>query len=81
MLIVAESDTFEFVFPDSDELAMPSVRQVSVRGQSGASVLIPVRPLVLGEMPISVKAVSSVASDIVRRNVLVKVLGEKGEQK
>ncbi|KAM9840307.1 CD109 antigen [Aulostomus maculatus] len=75
MVIVAESETFEFVFPDNEELSLPSVRQVSVGRQSGESILIPIRPLVLGEIPISVKAMSSVAHDLVRRSVLVKAEG------
>lgn len=73
MVIVAQSDTFEFVFADNDELPMPSVRRVAVGSQRGASVLVPIRPLVLGEIPISVKATSSAASDFVRKMVLVKV--------
>ncbi|KAM7368320.1 hypothetical protein PAMP_014548 [Pampus punctatissimus] len=75
MLIVAESETFEFIFPDNEVFTMPSVRQVSVRSQSGASVLIPIKPLVLGEIPISVKAMSPVASDFIRTTVLVKAEG------
>lgn len=74
MVIVAHSDTFEFVFPDNEGLSMPSVSHVSVGSQSGASVLIPIRPRVLGEIPISVKAMSSAASDFIRTTVLVKVL-------
>lgn len=74
MVIVAESDTFQFVFPDNEALSMASVRRLSVLSQSAASVLIPIKPLVLGEIPISVKAVSSAASDAVRKAVLVKVL-------
>lgn len=73
-MIVAQSDTFEFVFPDNEELSVPSVRQVSVGSQSGASILVPIRPLVLGEIPIFVKAMSSAASDFVRTTVVVKVL-------
>lgn len=73
-MIVAESDTFEFIFPDNEVLSMPSVRHLSVGSNSGKSVLIPIKPLVLGEIPISVKAMSSAASDLVRRMVLVKVL-------
>ncbi|KAI3364614.1 hypothetical protein L3Q82_011402, partial [Scortum barcoo] len=75
MVIVAESETFEFIFPDNEELSMPSVRHVSVGSQDGASVLIPIKPLVLGEIPISVKAMSSWASDLVRTTVLVKAEG------
>lgn len=73
-MIVAQSDTFEFLFPDNNEIPMPSSRRVLVRSQRGTSVLIPIKALVLGEIPISVKAVSSVASDLVRRTILVKVL-------
>lgn len=72
-MIVAESDGFEFIFPDSEAVAMASVRRVYVEGEGGATVLIPIRPLVLGDIPISVKAMSSAASDYVRRTVLVKV--------
>ncbi|XP_076612690.1 CD109 antigen [Chaetodon auriga] len=75
MVIVAHSDTFEFVFPDNEGLSMPTVRHVSVGSQSGASVLIPIKPLVLGEIPVSVKAMSSAASDFVRTTVLVKPEG------
>uniref|UniRef100_A0A3B4UHS9 CD109 molecule n=1 Tax=Seriola dumerili TaxID=41447 RepID=A0A3B4UHS9_SERDU len=75
MVIVAESGAFEFVFPDNEELSMPSVRRVSVGRESGTSVLVPIRPLVLGEIPVSVKAVSSAASDSVRTTVLVKAEG------
>uniref|UniRef100_A0A667Y8Z6 CD109 molecule n=1 Tax=Myripristis murdjan TaxID=586833 RepID=A0A667Y8Z6_9TELE len=73
MVIVAESDTFQFVFPDNEALSMASVRRLSVPSQGAASVLIPIKPLVLGEIPVSVKAVSSAASDAVRRAVLVKL--------
>ncbi|XP_078131515.1 CD109 antigen [Sander vitreus] len=74
-VIVAESDTFEFVVPDVEGLSMASVRHVSVGSQSGASVLVPIKPLVLGEIPVSVEAVSATASDFVRRTVLVKAEG------
>ncbi|KAE8286436.1 CD109 antigen 150 kDa TGF-beta-1-binding protein [Larimichthys crocea] len=64
LVIVAQSDTFEFLFPDNNEIPMPSSRRVLVRSQSGTSVLIPIKALVLGEIPISVKAVSSVAATL-----------------
>ncbi|CAK6980420.1 CD109 antigen%2C partial [Scomber scombrus] len=74
-LIVRESETFEFVSLDNVELSVPNVRRVSVRSQGGASVLIPIKPLVLGEIPISVKAMSVVASDFISTTVLVKAEG------
>ncbi|XP_014060361.2 CD109 antigen [Salmo salar] len=75
MVIVSQSDSFEFVFPDNEGLSMASTRTVSVGSQNGTSVLFPIRLLVLGEIPISVEAKSSVASDAVRRMVLVKPEG------
>ncbi|KAM4632857.1 CD109 antigen [Polymixia lowei] len=75
VVIVAESESFEFIFPDSEGLAMASTRQLSVGSQTGTSVLFPIKPLVLGEIPISVKARSSVASDAIRKMVLVKPEG------
>lgn len=67
-MIVSQSDSFEFVFPDNEGLSMASTRTVSVGSQNGTSVLFPIRPLVLGEIPIS-----SVASDAIRKMVLVNV--------
>lgn len=72
-MIVAESETFEFVFPDDQELSAASVRQVYVRSESAATVLVPIRPVVLGDIPISVMATSSSTSDSVHTTVLVKV--------
>ncbi|XP_043962934.1 CD109 antigen isoform X2 [Gambusia affinis] len=74
-VIIAESDAFEFVFPDSEAVAMASVRRLLVEPEGGATVLVPVRPLVLGDVPIAVKAVSSAAADFVRTTVLVKAEG------
>ncbi|KAF7653469.1 hypothetical protein LDENG_00082300 [Lucifuga dentata] len=72
IVIVAESDTFEFISSGIEDSFTASTRKVSVGSQSGVSIVIPIRPLVLGEIPISVKGTSSVASDAVRRTILVK---------
>ncbi|XP_038161295.1 CD109 antigen [Cyprinodon tularosa] len=74
-VIVAESDSFEFVFPDNEAVSMASVRHVYVEREGGATVLIPIRPQVLGNIPISVKAMSSAASDHIHTTVLVKAEG------
>ncbi|XP_037607389.1 CD109 antigen [Sebastes umbrosus] len=75
VVIVAESEIFEFVYVDDDELSVPNVREVTVGLQSSASILVPIKPLVLGEIPISVTALSIDASDRVLRTVLVKAEG------
>ncbi|XP_034755218.1 CD109 antigen [Etheostoma cragini] len=74
-VIIAGSSTFEFVIPDIEGMSMDVVRDVSVGSQNVASVLVPIKPLVLGMIPVSVKAISAAASDFIRRMVLVKAEG------
>ncbi|KAM6906749.1 CD109 antigen [Lycodopsis pacificus] len=74
-IIVVESDTFEFVLSDNEELFMPGVLTVSVGSRSGESVLIPIKPVNLGDIDIVVKAKCSAGMDVVRRTVLVKAEG------
>ncbi|XP_047243439.1 CD109 antigen isoform X2 [Girardinichthys multiradiatus] len=74
-VVVAESDSFEFVFPDNQAVSMASIRHVYIESEGGATILIPIRPLVLGEIPISVKAMSFAASDFIHTTVLVKAEG------
>ncbi|KAG7460634.1 hypothetical protein MATL_G00200810 [Megalops atlanticus] len=75
MVIVAQSESFEFVSPDNEGISMASVQRVVVRSQDSSSVLFPIRPRILGEMPISVKALSTISSDAVVQKVLVKPEG------
>lgn len=64
---------FQFVFSDQGGLATPFVTHLFVESQGEASVHIPIRPLVLGEVPVSVEAKTSTASDSMVRTVVVKV--------
>lgn len=77
MVVVAQSDSFDFVYPDHHHqeapLPGPSVRRLVVMSQSGATVLVPVRPLLLGLMPVSVKIQSIAGAQRLRRMVRVKV--------
>uniref|UniRef100_H3CZE0 CD109 molecule n=1 Tax=Tetraodon nigroviridis TaxID=99883 RepID=H3CZE0_TETNG len=72
---VAESHMFQFVFSDQGGLATPFVTHLFVESQGEASVHIPIRPLVLGEVPVSVEAKTSTASDSMVRTVVVKAEG------
>ncbi|XP_054475011.1 CD109 antigen [Anoplopoma fimbria] len=74
-VIVVESETFEFILSDNEGPSMPGVVQVPVGSNRGASVLIPIRPLIIGEIDILVKAMSYAGMDMVRRTVLVKAEG------
>ncbi|XP_030626734.1 CD109 antigen [Chanos chanos] len=75
MVIVGESEMFEFVSSESEAISMASTQRVSVWSQNGTSVLFPIRATELGEMPISVRAISSYGSDVVRGSILVKPEG------
>lgn len=58
----------------SNEINVTGHQQtVLVPSEDGATVLFPVRPTRLGEMPITVTAVSPAASDAVTQRILVKV--------
>uniref|UniRef100_A0A3P8V2E1 CD109 molecule n=1 Tax=Cynoglossus semilaevis TaxID=244447 RepID=A0A3P8V2E1_CYNSE len=66
-VIVAANHAFHFVLHNDDALPSHSVHLVSVGGQDGALVLVPIKPVVLGEVVISVSARSTVAADAVTR--------------
>lgn len=86
MVVVAQSDRFYFVHPDDhhsveEPLPGPSVQRLLVESQSGATVLVPVRPLLLGLMPVSVKIQSIAGAQRLQRTVLVKVRQRGGKSK
>uniref|UniRef100_A0A8C9QYB7 CD109 molecule n=1 Tax=Scleropages formosus TaxID=113540 RepID=A0A8C9QYB7_SCLFO len=70
-VIVVQNSSFEFVL--EKQVFGSNMRTVFVERQDSASVLFPIRPKVLGEISISVKAVSNIASDAIIRKVLVKL--------
>ncbi|XP_068610239.1 CD109 antigen [Brachionichthys hirsutus] len=70
---VSQSASFEFVL--GNEIHAPGSRRAFVASQRGASVLIPIRPLVLGDLLISVDATSPMAFHRVLKTVLVKAEG------
>ncbi|KPP73366.1 CD109 antigen-like, partial [Scleropages formosus] len=72
-VIVVQNSSFEFVL--EKQVFGSNMRTVFVERQDSASVLFPIRPKVLGEISISVKAVSNIASDAIIRKVLVKPEG------
>nr|XP_055041580.1 CD109 antigen isoform X1 [Misgurnus anguillicaudatus] len=75
IVVVAESEMFEFVSPDGKGSPLASVRKIYVQSQNITSAVFPIRALALGEMPISVKATSTYNSDLVYKTVLVKAEG------
>ncbi|CAB1330744.1 unnamed protein product, partial [Coregonus sp. 'balchen'] len=77
IVVVAESQRFEFVLADRDLVSMVNARRVTVGSQGGATALFPIRPLVFGEITMSVKAMTGQATEKIVRKVLVKPEGKE----
>lgn len=72
-MLLAQSKSFEFVLTHRKDASVISAQKVTVESHASASALFPVRPLALGEVEISVDAVSAEASDSLVCRVMVKV--------
>ncbi|XP_077137824.1 CD109 antigen-like [Ranitomeya variabilis] len=72
------NDSFEIFVPRRIYMgSVASQHSVTVPSQGLTSVLFPIRPKKLGSIPITVKAMSNVVTDVVTRTVLVKAEGVK----
>uniref|UniRef100_A0A8C0DQR0 CD109 molecule n=1 Tax=Balaenoptera musculus TaxID=9771 RepID=A0A8C0DQR0_BALMU len=74
-VIIEKSDAFDILMASNEINATGHQQTVLVPSEDGATVLFPVRPTHLGEMPITVTAVSPAASDAVTQRILVKAEG------
>ncbi|XP_067558865.1 CD109 antigen isoform X3 [Pseudorca crassidens] len=74
-VIIEKSDTFDILMASNEINVTGHQQTVLVPSEDGATVLFPVRPTLLGEMPITVTAVSPAASDAVTQRILVKAEG------
>lgn len=72
-MLVAQGDGFEFVLMDRRGASIINAQKITLRSHESASALFPIRPLALGEMEISVDAVSAEASDGLVEKIWVKV--------
>ncbi|XP_029316719.1 CD109 antigen-like [Cottoperca gobio] len=75
LLLLAKSDAFEFVLADKGDVSVVNAQKLTLGSHVSASALFPIRPVALGEMEISVDAVSAEASDSLVWKVLVKPEG------
>lgn len=73
LVTVNESSMFEFVTSAGDESLLAATRHVSVSRQKSTMVSFAITATQLGQMPISVKAMSLYTSDSVSQTILVKV--------
>ncbi|XP_044022480.1 CD109 antigen-like isoform X2 [Siniperca chuatsi] len=75
ILLLAQSETFEFVLADKGDVSVVNAQKLTLGSHVSASALFPIRPVALGEMEISVDAISAEASDSLVWRVLVKPEG------
>lgn len=74
-VIIEESDKFDILMTSNEINATGHQQTILVPSEDGATVLFPVKPTHLGEIPITVTAISPDASDAVTQRILVKAEG------
>lgn len=74
-VIIEKSDQFEILMASNEINATGHQQTILVPSEDGATVLFPVRPTHLGEIPITVTAISPGASDAITQSILVKAEG------
>ncbi|XP_063765297.1 CD109 antigen-like [Eleginops maclovinus] len=75
ILLLATSEAYEFVLADKGDVSVVNAQKLTLGSHVSASALFPIRPVALGEIEISVDAVSAEASDSLVWRVLVKPEG------
>ncbi|KAM8917570.1 CD109 antigen [Spinachia spinachia] len=75
IVLLAQSEAFEFVLADKRDAFVVNSHKLTIGSHSAAPALFPIRPVVLGEMEVSVEAVSAEASDTLVWRLLVKPEG------
>ncbi|XP_006728736.1 CD109 antigen [Leptonychotes weddellii] len=74
-VIIEKSDKFDILMASNEINATGHQQTILVPSEDGATVLFPVKPTHLGEIPIPVTAISPAASDAVTQRILVKAEG------
>ena len=70
---MSDSTQFELILPGDDAEAAGAVRQLQVPADGALSVYYPIRISDLGDVPVTVTAVSETAADAVTRRLFVRV--------
>ncbi|XP_063580933.1 CD109 antigen isoform X2 [Pongo abelii] len=74
-VIIEKSDKFDILMTSSEINVTGHQQTILVPSEDGATVLFPIRPTHLGEIPITVTALSPTASDAITQMILVKAEG------
>lgn len=72
-VIIDKSDKFEILMASNEINATGHQQTILAPSEDGATVVFPVKPTLLGEIPITVTAISPAASDAITQRILVKV--------
>lgn len=72
-MLLTQSEAFEFVLVDKGDASVVTAHKLTIGSHCAAPALFPIRPVVLGEMEVSVEAMSAEASDTLVWRLLVKV--------
>ncbi|XP_054577629.1 CD109 antigen isoform X3 [Eptesicus fuscus] len=74
-VIIEESDKFDILMASNEVNATGHQQTILVPSEDGVTVLFPVKPTHLGEILITVTAISPAASDAITQRILVKAEG------
>nr|XP_027784049.1 CD109 antigen isoform X3 [Marmota flaviventris] len=74
-VIIKKSDGYDILLTSNEINATGHQETILVPSEDGATVVFPVRPTHLGEIPITVMAISPTASDAITQRILVKAEG------
>ncbi|KAG8513202.1 CD109 antigen, partial [Galemys pyrenaicus] len=74
-IIIEKSEQFDILMISNEINATGHQQTILVPSEDGVTVLFPVKPRQLGEIPITVTAISPAASDAITQRILVKAEG------
>uniref|UniRef100_A0A8D2CPP0 CD109 molecule n=1 Tax=Sciurus vulgaris TaxID=55149 RepID=A0A8D2CPP0_SCIVU len=74
-VIIEKSDRYEILMTLNEINATGHQQTILVPSEDGATVVFPIKPAHLGEIPLTVTAISPAASDAITQRILVKAEG------
>lgn len=73
IVFIAQTEAFEFVMTDRRDKSIINAQRLTLRSHQTASAFFPIRLLALGDIEISVVAMSVEATNSFSQRILVKV--------
>lgn len=72
-MLLTQSKAFQFVLENRGNVSVINAQKLNLQSHHSASAVFPIRPIALGEMEITVYAVSAKASESLVWRLFVKV--------